>query len=460
MSRSLAGQTVGVLGLARSGLAAARLALARGARVYASDVGDTPAARQAAEQVRALGGDAETGRHAAGKLAACDRIVLSPGIPRTVPILRDARVAAVPLEAEVEFAFGLLEAPVIAITGTNGKTTTTALLSHLLSTSGQDAPAGGNIGLAFSELALRDPAPDVAVVEVSSFQLGETRRFAPSIGILTNLAPDHLDRYAGVEEYYADKARLFANATPESRWILNGEDETARGLPGSADGWRYYFRVASPLADDEAGGYVSPEGWLVLRMDPSAEEEHLVAAAELQIMGPHNAANALAAAIAARLAGADVGSIARGLRTFRAPEHRLQPVVERDGVLWINDSKATNLASTAVALRSATRPVVLLLGGRHKGEPYTGLLEAMGDRVRTVVAYGEAAPIIDGDLRGKVDVVREDGPFEDVVARARSVARPGDVVLLSPACSSYDMFRDYEERGRRFAQLATAGGAA
>ncbi|HET6763206.1 MAG TPA: UDP-N-acetylmuramoyl-L-alanine--D-glutamate ligase [Longimicrobiaceae bacterium] len=459
MSSPLAGQTIGVLGLARSGLAAARLALARGARVYASDLGDTPAARDAAAQVRARGGDAQTGGHDAERLAACDRIVLSPGIPRTVPILRDPAVARVPVEAEVEFAFGLLDAAVIAITGTNGKTTTTALLSHLLHAAGMDAPAGGNIGLAFSELALREPVPDVAVVEVSSFQLGDVRTFAPRIGILTNLAPDHLDRYPDVEAYYGDKARLFANATAESQWVLNGEDERARGLPGGADGWRHYFRVATPLAGDETGGYVAADGWLTLRLDGAGDEERLVRNDELRILGPHNAANALAAAIAARLAGADVQSIARGLRSFEAPEHRLQPVVERDGVLWINDSKATNLASTVVALRSATRPVVLMLGGRHKGEPYTGLLDAMGTRVRSVVAYGEAAPIIEQDLAGKVDVQRVDGSFEEAVARAGSLARAGDVVLLSPACSSYDQFRDYEERGRRFAELARGGAA-
>ncbi|MDB4949227.1 MAG: murD [Gemmatimonadetes bacterium] len=456
MTRSLAGETVGVLGLARSGLAAARLALAKGARVYASDLGTSPATEAAAEQVRALGGDADAGRHDAAKLAACDRIVLSPGIPRTVPILRDPAVASVRVESEVEFAFGLLDSPVIAITGTNGKTTTTALLSHLLMTAGQDAPAGGNIGIALSELAMRDPAPDVAVVEVSSFQLADTHRFAPQIGILTNLAPDHLDRYPGVAEYYADKARLFANATADSRWVLNGEDETARGLPGGADGWRFYFRVASPLEPGELGGYVTDDRWLVLRMDDGAEEEHLASTDELRILGTHNAANALAAAIAARLAGADAASIGRGLRSFEPPAHRLQPVADRDGVLWINDSKATNLASTQVALRSTHRPVVLLLGGRHKGEPYTGLLDDLRGRVRTVLAYGEAAPIIQADLSAEVPVERVDGGFDAVVRRAAEIARTGDVVLLSPACSSYDMFRDYEERGRRFAELAGA----
>lgn len=453
----LAGQTIGVLGLARSGVAAARLALARGARVYASDRGDTPALREAAAAVRALGGEAETGGHDAAKLAACDRIVLSPGIPRTVPILRDPAVAKVPVEAEVELAWPLLGAPVVGITGTNGKTTVTALVSHLLETAGMDAPAGGNIGTALSELALRETPPDVAVVEVSSFQLADVRTFAPAVGVLTNLAPDHLDRYGSLEEYYADKARLFLNATPASRWVLNGEDEPARNLPGSAPGRRYHFRVASPLATDEAGGFLSPDGVLTLRMTPGGPDEPLLRADEMRILGPHNAANSLAAALAARLSGASNEAVAAGLRTFEAPEHRLQPVAEKNGVLWINDSKATNIASTRVAVRSTPRPLVLLLGGRHKGEPYTELLpDLRGRPVRAVVAYGEAGETVEADLAGRVPLERVAGGFDEVVRRAAELARPGDVVLLSPACSSYDQFANYEERGRRFVELVNA----
>ncbi|HEX8692484.1 MAG TPA: UDP-N-acetylmuramoyl-L-alanine--D-glutamate ligase [Longimicrobium sp.] len=458
MGASLRGQTIGVLGLARSGLAAARLALSRGARVYASDAYDTPQTRRAAEQINAMGGLAETGRHDLGKLAKCSRIVLSPGIPPTAAVLRAPEIAHVEVVPEIEFAFGLLECPVVAITGTNGKTTVTSLIGHLLHEHGEDAAVGGNIGTALSELVMREPQPRVAVVETSSFQLGGIREFNPRIGVLTNLAPDHLDWYASVDDYYADKAHLFRNATGESRWVLNGEDEKARALPGDAPGTRYYFRVQSPLRDWELGGYYSYDGWLVLRMEPG-KDEPVVRAEELRILGPHNVANALAAGIAARLAGAGVESIARGLKTFEAPPHRLQPVTERDGVLWINDSKATNIASTRVAVKSMTRPTVLLLGGRHKGEPYTELLPDLNGQVKTIIAYGEAAPVIASDLAGKARVERVDGPFEAVVRRARELAEPGDAVLLSPACSSFDMFANYEERGERFARLATGGAA-
>lgn len=456
MPRSLAGETVGVLGLARSGLAAARLALARGAHVYASDAGSSESAKQAAEQVRGMGGDAETGGHDLGKLAACARIVLSPGIPPTAKVLKEPAIAGVPVIPEIEFAYEQLDCPVIAITGTNGKTTVTSLIEHLMRAAGVDAVAGGNIGTALSELALREPQPAWAVVECSSFQLAGIRRFTPRIGVLTNLAPDHLDWYDGVEAYYADKARLFTNASAESRWILNAEDERARDLIGDAPGTRLYFRAeTAPESEDELGGWVS-SGTLVIRTEPG-RTERVIPAAGLQILGPHNIANALAAALAARLAGASLEGIAEGLRTFQAPPHRLQPVVERDGVLWVNDSKATNIASTRVAVRGMTRPTILLLGGKHKGEPYTELLPDLAGHARVVLAFGEAAPTIMADLEGKAPVERVDGPFEAVVQRAREIAVPGDAVLLSPACSSFDMFRNYEERGERFAQLAREG---
>ena len=454
MTTSLVGETIGVLGLARSGLAAAKLALGRGARVYASDMGESPQTRRAAEQINAMGGFAETGKHDLGKLARCHRIVLSPGIPPTAPVLKAPEIAHVPVIPEIEFAFGLLECPVVAITGTNGKTTVTSLIGHLLHEDGQDAAVGGNIGTALSELVMREPQPRIAVVETSSFQLGGIREFNPRIGVLTNLAPDHLDWYSSVDSYYADKAHLFRNATGESRWVLNGEDQTARELPGDAPGSRWYFRVASPMPANELGGYLADDGWLVLRLEPG-REERLVRADELRILGPHNVANALAAAIAARLAGAKTEPIARGLRSFEAPPHRLQPVGEIDGVLWIDDSKATNIASTQVAVRSMTRPTVLLLGGRHKGEPYTELLPSLNGHVRAILAYGEAGHIIAEDLEGKAPVERVEGSFEEVVRRAREIARPGDAVLLSPACSSFDMFANYEERGKRFAELAT-----
>ena len=448
-------RSIGVLGLARSGRAAALLALAAGNRVFASDAGASPALRAAADAVRAAGGEAETGGHDVDRLAACDLVVVSPGIPPSAPVLRELSARGVRCISELEFAFTHLRAPVVAVTGTNGKSTVTALTAHLLQAAGLKAVAAGNIGLALSEVARGEEQPDWVVVEVSSFQLAGIETFAPRIGVVTNLSPDHLDRYPSVEAYYADKAQLFRNATAESRWVLNGEDEAVLRLAGDAPGQRYLFRVRTAPAAGERGGWIDEAGELMLRLDDEAVA--LVRGQELRILGEHNRANALAAALAAALAGADADALREGLRSFRALEHRLEPVVERDGVLWINDSKATNIASTRVALRSMDRPTVLLLGGRHKGEPYTMLEPELGEHVKAVIAYGEAGPIVVADLADRVRVEHVTGTFEEVVARAAELATSGDAVLLSPACASFDMFRDYEERGRRFKELALAG---
>jgi UDP-N-acetylmuramoylalanine--D-glutamate ligase len=445
---------IGVLGLGRSGCAAARLALSRGDRVYASDAGDSPDLRAAAQAVQRAEGDAEVGSHSIDELAACDMLVVSPGIPPSAAVLNDPRLAGIPRISELEYAFRHLDAPVIGVTGTNGKSTTTALTAHLLRSADYDAPAAGNIGLALSEVALREEPPDWVVVEASSFQLADIDTFAPRIGVVTNLSADHLDRYPDVDTYYADKANLFRNATPSSVWVLNGEDASVRALPGDAVGERRWFRTDRALDDGEEGGFVRTDGELVLRERDG--DEPLVNASEMQIIGRHNRANALAAAIAAVAAGADTESVRAGLRTFGGLEHRLESVTEANGVLWVNDSKATNIGSTLVALRSMTRPTVLLLGGRHKGEPYTMLLDEIREHVTAVVAYGEAADRIVADLAPHVRVDRVTGDFEQVVSRAAELARPGDSVLLSPACSSYDMFRNYEERGARFKALATA----
>lgn len=443
---------VGILGLARSGRSAARLALARGNAVFASDGGTSAEVLQAADAIRALGGVAETGGHSAAELAACDVIVISPGIPPTAGILQDAGVARVPRISELEFAFQHLGVPVVAITGTNGKTTTTALTTHVMVHAGVSAIAAGNIGTALSDVAVSEDKPDWVIVEASSFQLADIDSFAPEVGVVTNFSPDHLDRYPTVDAYFADKANLFRNATGTSTWVLNAEDAAAMKMPGEADGRRRVFRVNTPLEAGEEGGWVDAAGDLRLRV--AGTETRLLHQSELLVFGAHNRANALAAALAAQAAGVDVSRIADGLRSFSGLEHRLEVVADAGAILWINDSKATNVTSTAVALRSMERPVVLLLGGRHKGEPYTTLADAAPGVLRRVIAFGEAEQRIADDLAAHVPVDRVAGDFETVVAHAARVAKPGDVVLLSPACASFDMFRDYEHRGRTFRELA------
>ena len=446
-------ETIGILGLARSGRAAAQLALRSGARVYASDVNATPDVEAAAAEIRAAGGSADVGSHDIGKLQGCDVIVLSPGIPPTAPVLQDPAVRKVPRISELEYAARALTGSVIAITGTNGKSTTTALTAHLLTQAGFTAVAAGNIGLALSEVALREPQPQWVVVEASSFQLADIERFKPHIGMLTNLAPDHLDRYPNAEAYYADKARMFETATEDSTWVLNGDDKEVLDLAGDAPGRRYFFRTESSLSGSEEGAWLRGEE-LVVRMRET--ETVLLTTGELRIPGRHNHANALAAAVGAVAAGAPVDAVAAGLRTFGGLPHRLEHIGSIGGVAWINDSKATNIASTLVALRSMTAPTVLLLGGRHKGEPYTALLPVLQEHVHTVIAYGEAGERVAADLAEHVDVERVHGNFDEVLERARAVAKHGDVVLLSPACASYDMFRNYEERGAAFRRYVEA----
>ena len=444
-------QKIAVLGLARSGRAAAQLALANGIAVYASDASESDELKQVASELGSLGAEVELGCANVDKIARVDAVVVSPGIPPKAPPLNDPRLARVQRISEIEFAFRFLSSRIIAITGTNGKSTTTALVGHLLNTGGISAVVAGNIGNALSNVALQDKQPAWVVVEVSSFQLADIVDFAPTIGALTNLAPDHLDRYDSVQAYYADKKKLFLNSNHDTIWVLNGDDPTVLELAADAHGRKLMFRTSSPLQEGEHGAFVSDDGVLTLHVD--SLRMPLVHKSELRVIGRHNQANALAAILIAIGTGVPLPALKEGLRTFAGLPHRLQLVHEANGVQWINDSKATNVASAQVALQSMTRPTVLLLGGRHKGEPYTTLLPFMGN-VKKVLAYGEAAPLIMHDLQGEVDVEQVAGTFDDVMARAAELADSGDVVLLAPACSSFDMFRNYEERGEAFAREA------
>jgi UDP-N-acetylmuramoylalanine--D-glutamate ligase len=444
-------RTIGVLGLARSGRAAAELALAKGIGVYAADAADTAELRAGAGELNRRGADVELGRIDVEKLLNVDAMVVSPGIPPRTPPLDDPRLARVQRISEVEFAFRFLNSRIIAITGTNGKSTTTALVGHLLKTGGVNVAVAGNIGNALSNVALLDEQPSWVVVEVSSFQLADIDQFAPHIGALTNLAPDHLDRYASVEEYYGDKKKLFKHGSINTIWVLNGDDPEVLSLAGDVPGRRLLFKTDGPLVEGEHGAFISENGDLSLKVD--LLRFPLVNKSELKVLGKHNQANALAAALIAIGTGLPLPALREGLRTFAGLPHRLQVVSNAGDVMWINDSKATNVASAKVALTSVAQPTILLLGGRHKGEPYTELLPYMYN-VKRVLAYGEAAPIVVQDLDGKVAVEHVRGDFAAVMNRAAEIAQPGDAVLLSPACSSFDMFRNYEERGDAFAQMA------
>ncbi|HYC31180.1 MAG TPA: UDP-N-acetylmuramoyl-L-alanine--D-glutamate ligase [Gemmatimonadales bacterium] len=437
----LAGDSeVAVVGLGKSGVAASLLLRDYGVRVYASDTGTGAAHQSWAETVRAAGAAVELGGHDLARIARAAAVVVAPGVPPEVPPLETARKAGVPIYAETDLGFLALRGTrCIGITGTNGKTTTTSLTAHLLQAGGIRAETAGNIGRPLSDVARSATPPDWLALELSSFQLHDTPHLKPAIGMLLNLSPNHLDRYRSLEEYYGDKALLFRNADSGSVWIGNGDDVVVEGMMAGVSGRQLRFSIRR-----RADAWLDREGGRLM-----LGERVLLPRGELPLLGEHNIANALAAALAATHAGAALDAVTRGLRTFRAIPHRVEPIREVGGVLWINDSKSTNLASTEVAVAALDRPFVLLLGGRHKGEPYTGLAPALERRCRAVVAYGEAGPLVIQDLGRSLRVVPA-GSFDEVIATARGLAQPGDAVLLSPACSSYDMFRNYEERGARF----------
>jgi len=442
---------IAVIGLARSGRAVATLLRKHGYNVYASDLASSPETGRCAEELRALGIVVDIGRHDLERLARASLVVTSPGVPPSARPLAFAREKGIRIASEVEVALHFLEGPrVIGVTGTNGKTTTTALIAHLLRGLDVEAVEAGNIGTPLSEIAGREVQPQWISLEMSSFQLHDTPSLKPVVGVLTNLSPDHLDRYSTVEEYFADKARFFANADGDSVWVVNEDDNAVKQMVRDVAGHKYPFS----LVKEESGYIDSNANQLVVLGAP------LLHRSDLPLLGPHNVANALAASLAVMVADRSHQTqkarrgIAAALRTFRSLPHRLELVGEYDGVQWINDSKATNVSSAAVAIDGMERPTVLLLGGRHKGEAYTPLADAVRRNVKRVIAYGEAAPIIATDLRPVVDVVRLGSDFDEVIRAARAAARAGEAVLLSPACSSYDMFSNYEERGERFRALA------
>lgn len=450
----LKGHTVAVIGLGASGFAAARLAVEKGGDVYVSDSRTNDAATARRADLGDAGVVVELGNHDLDRIAEADFVVGSPGIPPDAPVLRGLAERGVRWISEPDFAARFFRGELIAVTGTNGKTTTTLLVDHLLRSSGIRCAAGGNVGGGLappaSDLARLDDPPDWIVLEMSSFQLGFVDTFRPDIGVVTNLSPDHLDRYDSVDAYYADKARLFDNADASTTWVLPTGDPAVAALAGNAPGRRVYFGNG-PEADAFLDGDV-----LTLRTDGELEE--LLPRPELPLLGRHNVVNALTAALTARIAGAGVGGLSAGLGSARALPHRLEPVAERADVLWINDSKATNAAAARSAVESIDRPLVLLLGGKDKGESFVSLAPAVAERARAVLVYGAVAERAFGELQSAlpgstVTLERIDGGLEPVVARAAELAMPGDAVLLSPACSSYDMYDSYEHRGRHFVAL-------
>ena len=444
------GDAILIIGAARSGVASAEYLLSIGNQIVISDM-NTKLAEDVETQLGHASVSYVWGKQPDVAALQPELIVMSPGVPLSIPPVVKARELGIPVISEPELAFRYSDVPFVAITGTNGKTTTTTLTAFLLEKEGRKVVAGGNIGLPLISQCPKMSANDIVVAEMSSFQLESVGSFCPKVAVVMNLTPDHLDRHKTMEAYAAAKANIFKNQGPEEYLLLNKDDAIVAAMAAGAKSHVYYFSQQEIL--DE--GIWLEDGNLVYRLDKNAAPQVLIPAAEIGIVGSHNWQNAMAASLAALLMGQQPEIIAERLRAFKGVAHRMEPVATIDGVLYVNDSKGTNPDSTEKALGSyGERPIVLIAGGRNKGSDMAVLVPLMRAHCRGVVLVGEATgDFIDAFERtGYTAYVCADS-FEDAVAKAREMAQSGDVVLLSPACASWDMFDNFEQRGDLFKEL-------
>jgi UDP-N-acetylmuramoylalanine--D-glutamate ligase len=442
------GRKVGVIGMARSGVAAALLARKHGAAVFVSD---SAPGEKLVEPAKILGTadiSYETGGHT-DLLLSCDYLVVSPGVALTTGVLATARERGIPVFSELEFSSWFCPGRIVAVTGSNGKTTTTTLIGEILIAGGIDTHVCGNIGRPLGDVVSSMTGDSVAVVEVSSFQLESIADFRPNIAVILNLSPDHLDRHADFENYKQAKYRVTENQEEDDYFILNRDDRelVADNLNSSAR--RRYFSVGrrngvSSFVEDDR-----------LFVQWGSDFAPVLGTNEIALPGPHNLQNASAAVVVASLLRVPPKTMADVLREFPGVEHRLESVARVAGIEFINDSKATNVDSVCWALKSMAQPVYLILGGRDKGASYRPIIDAGRDKIKGLLLLGEAKDKIFRDLGKSFPSVIVDS-LEEAVARGFEMAIPGETVLLSPGCASFDMFDNYEQRGRRFKSAVAA----
>jgi UDP-N-acetylmuramoylalanine--D-glutamate ligase len=444
-SIELRGKRVLVVGLARTGVATALFCARHNARVTASEtrpeseLGDIPA------KLRDAGVQLELGGHTEKTFLAQDLIVPSPGVPADDPFLVTARAKRITVWSEIELAYRFLEGKLIGITGSNGKTTTTTLIHHILKAASMETLLAGNVGTPLISLVEQTKADTVAVVELSSFQLELIERFRPDIGVLLNLTPDHLDRHKTLDAYVAAKARMFENQTELDAAVLNADDPlTSRFVTKKPQ--VFWFSGKQRVKE---GAFLQDEEIFVAH---KGKQELVMKRGDIALSGAHNLENVLAAVTAARLAGVDAATIAGAVKSFAGVEHRLEFVAEVDGVRYYNDSKATNVDATLKALDSFPGRILIILGGKDKGSDYSVLQQPLRDKTILALLIGAAAEKIESQIRGSA-AIEQAGTLQRAVELAAQVARPGDVVLLAPACASFDQFENYEQRGRVFKEL-------
>jgi UDP-N-acetylmuramoylalanine--D-glutamate ligase len=450
MTMELKNKRVLVVGLGKSGIAAARFLKARGAQVTVSDIrpagliSELPALLDAGIMV-------ETGSHGILTFRRQDLIVVSPGVPSNTPELTTVRAMGIPIIGELELGSEFLQGQVVAITGSNGKTTTTTLIGEIFKASGKLTLVGGNIGRPVVDMVAESTPGTWSVLEVSSFQLETIQAFKARIALVLNITPDHLDRHGSFEAYAAAKTRITENQNSDDFLILNAEDEPTKLVAAKTKAQIYWF---SPRRQVKQGAFVHGES-ILFRGKEGGDVEPIMPVAEIPLAGAHNVENVLAAVCAARLAGVEAHVIREAVAAFHAVEHRLEFVRELNGVRWFNDSKATNVDATAKAIEAFPGGIWLILGGKDKDSNYSTLSPLLHARVRAVITIGSAAEKIESQLAGVVKIERT-GTMERAVAWARNEAKAGDVVLLAPACASFDQFENYEHRGRVFKQLVGA----
>ncbi len=439
-----------VVGLGKSGVASALFLKEHGARVTVSDTKSGDDLRNEIPTLLDHGITVETGGHGERTFRGQDLIVVSPGVPVDAPPLVQARSLGEMVIGEIELAAQFLPGSIVAITGSNGKTTTTTLTGEILAAAGLPTLVGGNIGTPAISLAPRAKPETVIVLEVSSFQLETIRTFHPKVAVVLNVTPDHLDRHRTLEAYVDAKARIFENQTSEDFAVLNADDPTCVSMAGRIQAKVFWF---SRQKEVKQGAWVG-DGAVVFRDGSEAEktvQHEIMLASEIPLKGAHNLENALAAVCAGMLMGCAPEKIRQAVRDFKAVEHRLEFVATIRGVDYYNDSKATNVDATIKALESFPANIHLILGGKDKGSDYSVLNDLLRQRVKRVYTIGAAAAKIESQIKN-VEVVRAE-TLENAIRKANASAEPGDVVLLAPACASFDQFKNYEQRGQVFKKI-------
>ena len=439
------GKRVLVVGLGKSGIASAIFLADRGARVAVSDTKSEEELHHEIPQLLDRGIEVEAGYHGERTFKEQELIVISPGVPSDVPQLEQARQAGIPVIGEIELAARFLKGQIVAITGSNGKTTTTALAGEVIAADGKKTLVGGNIGTPAISFVDRATDDSWVVLEVSSFQLETIEAFRPKIAVVLNVTPDHLDRHYTFENYTAAKARIFENQTDEDFAVVNADDRVCVALAGQTRARTYWFSRQHPV---ERGAFV--DGDRVVWRD-AGRDQVILPLSEVALKGAHNLENVLAAVSAGMLAGAAPPGIRRAVANFKAVEHRLEYVASIRGVEYYNDSKATNVDATIKALESFPSGIHLILGGKDKGGDYSVLNPLLKERVKCVYTIGAAAGKIEAQIKGPRVV--DAGTLDNAVRQASESAVPGDIVLLAPACASFDQFASYEHRGRAFKDL-------